>query len=297
MTPAPFPRPVVSADELARLLGDPAARARIRPVDVRWKLNAPGHGRMAFEAGHLPGAIFLDLDTQLADPDGFGAPGRHPLPYPVAFARLLGDVGIGDESYVVAYDDAGGTIAARLWWMLDNLGHRDVAVLDGGVDAWRDAGFDLSTEPATWPPATIHLRDGWTRTIDRDTLRARLPDIVLLDARARARYRGDVEPVDPIAGHIPGAISAPATDNLTGGRLRSGTDLRERFESVAGSRKRRRDVVVACGSGVTAAHAALVMRVAGLRDPLLYAGSYSDWSRSGLPVVTGDEPGAIDAAR
>ena len=134
---ATFPRPLVSADELGALLADPTTRSRVRPVDVRWKLNAPEHGRLAFETGHLPGAIFLDLDTELADRAGLGAPGRHPLPDPAAFARLLGDVGIGDDTYVVAYDDAGGTVAARLWWMLDDLGHPDAAVLDGGIPAWR----------------------------------------------------------------------------------------------------------------------------------------------------------------
>jgi thiosulfate/3-mercaptopyruvate sulfurtransferase len=297
----PFPGPIVSPEDLARLLGDRSTRSAVRPVDVRWKLGDPLHGRTAFRAGHLPGAIFLDVETELADADGLGTPGRHPLPDPGAFARLLGDVGIGEESYVVAYDDAGGTVAARLWWMLDDLGHQNVAVLDGGVNAWREAGFEMTTEAADWPATTIHLRDAWTRTIERDTLRARLTEVVLLDARARERYRGDIEPVDAVAGHIPGAVSAPTTENLDGGRMRPAADLRARFEQLVASatagRTSPRDVVVACGSGVTAAHQALAMRLAGLPDPVLYAGSYSDWTRSGLPVTTGDDPGSADDAR
>ncbi|HEU4672341.1 MAG TPA: sulfurtransferase [Candidatus Limnocylindrales bacterium] len=290
-----FPSPLVSVGALAELLADPSSRARVRPVDVRWKLNSPEHGRLAFEGGHLPGAIHLDLDAELADPAGLGAPGRHPLPDPSAFARLLGDVGIGDDSYVVAYDDAGGTVAARLWWMLDDLGHRDVTVLDGGVDAWRAAGHELTTEPATWPPTTIHLRDRWSRVIGREALRARLGKVRLVDGRAVERYRGDIEPVDPVAGHIPGAISAPVTANLQWGRLREPSELRLAFETL-GLAGPGEEVVVACGSGVNATHHALAMRLAGLPDPTLYAGSYSDWSRSGLPVTTGDEPGDVGMA-
>jgi thiosulfate/3-mercaptopyruvate sulfurtransferase len=287
---ASFPSPLVSSERLAELLADPSTRGRVRPVDVRWKLNAPQHGRFAFETGHLPGAIFLDLDTELADPDGLGAPGRHPLPDPVAFARLLGDVGIGDDSYVVAYDDAGGTVAARLWWMLDDLGHGDAAVLDGGVDAWVAEGGELTSEPAEWRATTLHVRERWSRVVERDALRGRLGDVRLVDGRAAERYRGDTEPVDPVAGHIPTAISAPVTANLERGRLRSAEGLRGAFEAL-GLGSSGPAVVVACGSGVNATHHALAMRLAGLPDPILYAGSYSDWSRSGLPVATGDDPG------
>jgi thiosulfate/3-mercaptopyruvate sulfurtransferase len=288
-----FPRPLVSADELAALLADPATHGRVRPVDVRWKLNAPEHGRFAFESGHLPGAIFLDLETELSDPDGFGAPGRHPLPDPAAFARLLADVGIGDDSYVVAYDDAGGTVAARLWWMLDDLGHEVCAVLDGGIDVWRSTGHQVTTDGADWPPATLHLRDRWTRVVDRDALRDRLADVRLLDGRASERYRGDIEPIDPVAGHIPGALSAPVTENLSEGRFRDAAGLRGRYEALGVRREGDREVVVACGSGVNAAHHALAMRRAGLPAPTLYAGSYSDWTRSRLPVATGDDPGEL----
>jgi thiosulfate/3-mercaptopyruvate sulfurtransferase len=286
-----LPRPVVSADRLAGLLADGASRGRVRPVDVRWKLNAPEHGRLAFETGHLPGAIFLDLETELSDPDGFGAPGRHPLPDPAAFARLLGDAGIADDSYVVAYDDAGGTVAGRLWWMLDDLGHEACAVLDGGIEAWRDAGHAVTTSAADWPATTLHLRDRWTRVIDRESLRMRLGSVHLLDGRAAERYRGDAEPIDPVAGHIPSAISAPVTANMSDGRLRDGDELRAGYAALGVIGGGGREVVVACGSGVNAAHHALAMRLAGLPEPTLYAGSYSDWSRSGLPVAAGDEPG------
>ncbi|HEY3522855.1 MAG TPA: sulfurtransferase [Candidatus Limnocylindrales bacterium] len=290
-----FPSPLVSAERLAELLVDPSARPRVRPVDVRWKLNAPEHGRLAFETGHVPGAIFLGLDTDLADPNGLGAPGRHPLPDPVAFARLLGDVGIGDDSYVVAYDDAGGTVAARLWWMLDDLGHREAAVLDGGIDAWVEAGGELTAEPADWPATALHVRGRWSRVVERDALRARLGEVRLVDGRAVERYRGDTEPVDPVAGHIPTAISAPVTANLENGRLLPPAELRRGYESL-GLAAAGPEVVVACGSGVNATHHALSMRLAGLADPTLYAGSYSDWSRSGLPVATGDDPGDPEPA-
>src|SRR4051812_9675493 len=181
----------------------------LRIVDCRWYLGRPGDGRAAYDAGHLPGAIHLDLDTDLADPAGYGAPGRHPLPSPAAFAGRLARRGIGDEHLVVAYDDVGGCVAARLWWMLDVLGHHHVAVLDGGIDGWASAGGRLTTEVPSWPQSTLHLADAWTRVISRDELKTRLGSVVLLDARAAARYRGEVEPIDPFAGHVPTAINAP----------------------------------------------------------------------------------------
>jgi thiosulfate/3-mercaptopyruvate sulfurtransferase len=285
MTPPALPRPLISTEEAAAALDDP----RVRPVDVRWKLGAPDHGRIAYAAGHLPGAIFLDLDTELSDPEGLGRPGRHPLPDPAAFARLLGDAGVSDDAFVIAYDDSGGTTAARLWWMLDDLGHDAVAVLDGGIDAWRAAGFPLTTEPAASPATEIHLGDRWSRVIERDDLRARLGEVGLIDARAGERYRGEVEPVDPVAGHIPTARSAPTTANIgPDGRHLHARELAARYPegSVAD-----REVVVYCGSGVNACHSALAMRIAGLPDPIVYAGSYSDWTRSGLSVATGPEPG------
>ena len=260
----------------------------LRVVDVRWYLGQPGVGRRAYDAGHIPGAIFVDVDADLVAAEG---PGRHPLPDPTAFAARLAELGIGDEHLVVAYDDVGGWVAARLWWMLDDLGHREVAVLDGGLPSWSAAGHPLTTEEPSYPPARLTLAGAWRRVIDRDDLRARLGSAVLLDARAGERYRGEVEPIDPVAGHIPTAISAPTAGNLdVRGRFLAPDALRSRFASLGADGD---DVVTSCGSGVSACHHALAMRIAGLPDPFLYPGSFSDWSRSGLPVVTGSEPGGL----
>src|SRR6476661_5633984 len=226
MPDAPTRSPLISAADLRALLSSDPDRVRI--VDCRWYLGRPGDGRAAWAAGHLPGAIHLDLDDDLADPDGFGAPGRHPLPSPASFANRLAGLGIGDEHLVVAYDDVGGWIAARLWWMLDNLGHHEVAVLDGGIAAWRAAGGALTTDVPKWPRARLHLDAAWSGVISREELKERLGTVVLLDSRAAARYRGETEPVDPIAGHIPTALSAPVDGNLIDGRFRSPTGLAQR---------------------------------------------------------------------
>lgn len=290
--------PLVSAERLAGWLRE--AQSPI-VVDVRWYLGKPGAGRAAYLEGHLPGAIFLDLDADLADPNGYGAPGRHPLPDPRAFAERMAAVGIGDGSRVVAYDDVGGWVAARLWWMLDDLrfGRRDipgewVGVLDGGINAWVEAGGELSTEAGagTAEPQRLALEDRWHGVISREELKGRLGSVTLLDARAPERYRGEVEPVDPVAGHIPTAVSAPFGANLdTSGRLKDADGLRARFAELDIVPSMPGDVVVSCGSGTSAAHHSLAMRAAGLADPILYVGSYSDWSRSGEKVATGPEPG------
>ena len=274
----------MSVADVAPRLSDPS----LRLVDFRWYLGRPGDGRTAYEAGHLPGAIHLDIDTELAAHEG---PGRHPLPGPVWFAERLGAVGIGDEHTVVAYDDVGGWVAARLWWMLDDLGHDAVAVLDGGFGAWVDAGLPISTAVPELPPATLRLRDHWTGVIERDALRASLGSVRLLDARAGARYRGEVEPIDAYPGHIPTAVSAP-TDGTLGpdGRFLAPTELAERYRGL-GADGTAGPVVVSCGSGVSATHDALALRVAGLPDAILYPGSYSDWTQQGWPVATGDDPG------
>ena len=280
--------PLISAEELRALLaGDPG---RIRIVDCRWYLGRPGDGRAAYDAGHLPGSIHLDLDADLADSDGFGAPGRHPLPSPASFAERLADLGIGDDHLVVAYDDVGGWVAARLWWMLDVLGHREVAVLDGGIAAWTASGGELTTDVPTWPPVALHLAPEWRGVISREELKARLGSVVLLDARAAPRYRGETEPVDPVAGHIPTALNAPVDGNLGDGRFRPAAELADRFREL-GADGTAGPVVTSCGSGTSALHHAIAMRLAGLPDPILYVGSYSDWSRSGEPVATGPEPG------
>lgn len=275
---------LISPEELLARLGDPT----LRICDVRWWLTDSAKGRRDYLAAHLPGAVFVDADTDLVAREG---PGRHPLPSPEAFASRMAALGIGDGNEVVAYDDAGGTIAARLWWMLDDLGHPAARVLDGGIDAWLAAGGPLTNlVPAAPPwPAALSLRGEWSHVLDRDALATRLRAgaIALIDARAPERYRGEVEPIDPVAGHIPAAVSRPATGNLApDGRFLDPAALRARFAALAPA------VVTSCGSGITACHNALAMRVAGLPDPLLYPGSYSDWATAGLSVATGDEPGS-----
>lgn len=280
----PADRPLISVADLARRLDEPA----IRIVDCRWYLGRPGAGRAAYDASHLPGAVHLDIDTDLVGPDG---PGRHPLPDPGVFARRMAAAGIGDEHLVVAYDDLGGWVAARLWWMLDSLGHRDVQVLDGGIGSWLAAGHALTTEVPGWPATRLAPAVEWARTIERDALQARLGSLRLLDARAGPRFRGETEPIDAVAGHIPTAVNAPTDGNLApDGTFLPAEGLVERFRSL-GALGADQEVVTSCGSGVSACHNALAMRAAGLPDPLLYPGSYSDWTQHGLAVVTGPEPG------
>ena len=278
--------PLISARDLASRLGDPG----LRLVDCRWFLDRPGAGREAYDAGHLPDAIHLDIDTDLTASAEDG-PGRHPLPDPGWFARRLAAAGIGSDHLVVAYDDVGGWVAARLWWMLDALGHQRVVVLDGGIGAWLAQGGALTTEVPSWPPALLDLATEWARTIDRDALRSRLGSVRLLDARAGPRYRGETEPIDAVAGHIPTAVNAPTDENLAAdGSFLSPATLVDRYRAV-GADGSSGPVVTACGSGVSACHNALAMRAAGLPDPLLYPGSYSDWTRHGYPVLTGPDPG------
>ena len=270
---------LISPEELLGRLDDPA----LRIADVRWWLADPGKGRRDYAEAHLPGAVFVDVDTDLVATEG---PGRHPLPSPADFASRMAALGFDDSSDIVAYDDAGGTIAARLWWMLEVLGHPRVRVLDGGIGAWIAAGGPVTDAVPAYEPGRLTLGDAWTGTIDRQTLTARLGTLAVIDARAPERYRGDVEPIDPVAGHIPTALNRPTGGNLApDGRFLPTDALRLRFAPLGD------EVVTACGSGITACHNALAMRVAGLPDPLLYPGSYSDWSRAGMPVATGDEPG------
>jgi thiosulfate/3-mercaptopyruvate sulfurtransferase len=290
--------PLVSIDRLA---GWMEGSVPLVVADLRWYLGRPGEGHRVYHEGHLPGAIFLDLDEDLADLRGFGAPGRHPLPDPAAFVARMSAAGIGDGMRVVGYDDVGGWVAARLWWMLDNLGYGRrgiegelVGVLDGGIKAWTDAGHDLQTNVSALPPAVggLSLAGPWHGVIERDELKGRLGTVRLLDARAPERYRGEVEPVDPVPGHIPTAISAPYGANLDAdGRLKDAEALRARFAELGITPSSDEEVVVSCGSGTSATHHSLAMRAAGLPDPILYVGSYSDWSRSGEPVATGPEPG------
>jgi thiosulfate/3-mercaptopyruvate sulfurtransferase len=276
---------LASADWLAAHLDDPD----LRVVDARWTLGKPGAGREAYDAGHIPGAIYVDMDVDLAAPVGAG---RHPLPDPGALALRLGTLGIGSEHRIVVYDDT-GWVAARFWWMLDDLGHTSVSVLDGGYRAWIAGSHPIEIEMGAGrdrPATTLTLAPAWTKVVDRDGLRDRLGDVVLLDARAGPRYRGEIEPIDPIAGHIPTAVNAPTDGNLdTAGALLPAAALRTRYEAFGAGGET--PVVLSCGSGVSACHDALAMRVAGLPEPILYPGSWSDWSTAGYPVAVGPEPG------
>jgi thiosulfate/3-mercaptopyruvate sulfurtransferase len=192
----------------------------------------------------------------------------------------------------VAYDDVGGWVAARLWWMLDDLGHERVRLLDGGYTAWVAAGFPVTTDvPRPHARGRLRLGDAWTNVIDRADLAAGLGTFVLLDARGGPRYRGEIEPIDAVPGHIPTARHAPTDGNLRpDGRLLDPTSLAARFKAI-GADGESGPVVTSCGSGVSACLNSLALRMAGLPDPILYTGSYSDWSRAGMPVATGPEPG------
>lgn len=237
-------------------------------LDVRWALGqTDGHDR--YLDGHLPGAVFVDLDTELAGPASPQA-GRHPLPDVAGFEAAARRWGVSGERSVVAYDAVGGTSAARVWWLLRWAGVRDVRLLDGGLAAWTEAGLPLEAGSVTPEPGDVVLEPGALPTIDAD--QAAGWDGSLLDARAAERYAGDVEPVDPRAGHIPGAISVPTAGNLgPDGTFLPDAALRERFASVEGP------VAVYCGSGVTAAHEVAALASIGV-EAALYPGSWSQWS-------------------
>lgn len=276
--------PLITVDQLAELDPQPAL------ADVRWYLGEPTGGHHAYHAGHLPDAVYLNLDLHLSAPHG---PGRHPLPTRAAFAATMGRMGFGQDQVIVAYDDAGGANAARLWWMLRDIGHDQVHVLDGGITAWRGAGRPVDAHQPARMAAPMAVRPSATRQLDRDELRRGLGTLNLLDARAAERYRGDEEPVDVVAGHIPTALSATMADNLRAdGTFRDRQSLHERFAALGVGDDR--ETVVYCGSGVAACHNALAIVLAGLPEPILYPGSWSDWSTSGGEVALGAEPGTVD---
>jgi thiosulfate/3-mercaptopyruvate sulfurtransferase len=259
-------------------------REEVVLADVRWYLDGRS-GRAAYEAGHLPGAVFVDLEAWLAAP-AEPAAGRHPLPAPEVFAEGMGRLGIGDGDTVVAYDDEGGVTAARLVWMLRAVGH-PAALLDGGIGAWDGP---LETEPTLRAPARFTPRP-WPPERLASAEDAADPANLVLDARQRERYRGEQEPVDARPGHIPGARSLPCRENLDeSGRLLGVDELRRRLEAAGAGGSR--PVVSYCGSGVTACHTLLVLEHVGLGEGRLYPGSWSQWSRDpARPAATGDEPG------
>ncbi len=287
MTATQSRTPLVSADDLIAAIDDPS----IRIADVRWYLGEPERGHREHEQAHIPGAVFVDLDRDLAAVPGAG---RHPLPHPTAFADRMGQLGFGDEHTIVVHDAHYGQYGARLWWMLDRLGHDSVFVLDGGLEAWTAAGGELTAERTSHLRATMTLLPVWSRTIDRDGIAAGDGSLDLVDVRAPERYSGEDEPIDPVGGHIPGARNRPLASLIDAeGHLLPSGELRSLLRGE-GPRSEL-PLVLSCGSGVTACFGLLAARVAGLPDPMLYAGSYSDWATAGMPVATGPEPGGASA--
>lgn len=265
--------PLIDPDELARRLRD------VLVFDLRWSLTDPAGGRRTYEEGHIPGAVFVDLDADLSAPPGLA--GRHPLPQPGAFGKTLGRLGITPDAEVVAYDDMSGAIASRLWWMLRSIGHEASRVLDGGFQTWARSGHPVETGWNEPKPADYPIPKSFRGVIDVSEVRSHK----VVDARAPERYTGESEPVDPKAGHIPGAVNLPYSGNLgTDGRFLPTDRLEERFRDVADG------AAMSCGSGVTACHNALAMVLAGRQMPKVYIGSFSEWSRRDMPVKTGSQP-------
>ncbi|MEV5811897.1 sulfurtransferase [Streptomyces mutabilis] len=279
---------IISASELAKELagGDPPVL-----LDVRWQLSTaaaggapPFDGRAEYAAGHLPGAVFVDLDKELASAPGAG--GRHPLPDVAEFGAAMRRAGVSSGRPVVVYDGGQGWAAARAWWLLRWAGHPNVRVLDGGLPSWE---APLSTDVAVPTEGDFTPEPGGAGLLDADGAAALARSGVLFDARAGERYRGEVEPIDPVGGHIPGAVSAPTADNVAAdGRFLPAEELRRRFEALGATEGEA--VGVYCGSGVSGAHEVLALAVAGI-PAALYVGSWSEWSADpSRPVAVGPDP-------
>ena len=275
--------PLISAGELLDRLGEPS----LVICDVRSYLTDPARGRREYLEGHVPGALFLDSNDDLADLSQHGR-GRHPLPSVEDFVAVLRRLGISPADTVVAYDASSGANAARLWWMLRSIGHPIVRVLDGGFAAWVATGGPVTAEVpapvASDYPVTV---DAWRGIVEADEIAGLVATgVSVVDARAAERYRGETEPIDAVAGHIPGAVNRPHLDNLdASGRHRPAAELAARFDGLGP------EPIVYCGSGVTACHDLLAMAVAGIDDARLYPGSWSEWSSDpSRPVATGDQP-------
>lgn len=276
---------------VAELQSELAGAAPPLLLDASFDLADPAAGRRAWEQAHLPGSRHVDLEADLCGPRT-GRNGRHPLPDRAAFASTATGLGVTPGRSVVVLDRGDGAFAARLWWMLRWLGHADVRVLDGGLKGWTAAGGELLA--GAWAPAPAAVapypeRPALAATIDGDTLQARLADVLLIDARGGPRFRGEAEPIDPVAGHIPGALNRPYTDNLApDGLFLSPPQLRQAFAALGVTPDQPRVVVSQCGSGVTACHNLLALEVAGLPGGLLYPGSWSEWCADpARPVATG----------
>lgn len=286
-----MPHPLVTANELAALLAAAeSSAAPVRVLDVRWSLGGPA-GLPLYQAGHIPGAVYVDLDTELAR-HGEPREGRHPLPTVDHLQAAARRWGLNDGDMVVVYDDWSSLAACRAWWLLRYMGVENVQVLDGALSAWTAAGHPLATganDMTAIEQGNVTLSAGNEPALSADDAATLAQTGVLLDARAGERYRGETEPMDPRAGHIPGAISAPTSGNLNdAGQFLDAETLRERYETLGVSVDRA--VGVYCGSGVTAAHDALALTVAGFR-PALFPGSWSAWANQPeRPVATGATP-------
>jgi len=256
------------------------AQPNLRIFDCRFALEDPGYGSRSYQQGHIPGSLFLDLEKDLSGPVASGQTGRHPLPQPERLIERLRDAGLNDDSEVVLYDDGPGAFAARAWWLLTWLGKREgVYLLDGGLNAWRDAGGAVTNEVADYPPGQFDGTPDNDLLVSAQQLMERLdqPGLTLLDARALPRFLGEQEPIDPVAGHIPGARCVPFTGNLNAsGRFLAPDQLRARFNEHLEGRSPN-TLVAYCGSGVTACHNLFALCLAGFPLPKLYAGSWSEW--------------------
>lgn len=278
---------LISAEQLAAAQ---QAGTPLLVLDCSFELTNHDAGKAAYAAGHVPGAHYLHLEHALSAAKT-GKNGRHPLPTREVFATTLAALGVNDNTQVVAYDNAGGMYAARLWWMLRWAGHRAVAVLDGGIAAWKAAGQPVSTDvPAALPAGNFSLKAPLVATLSYEDVKANIDtrQRLVLDARAPDRFRGENETMDPIGGHIPGAKNRLFKDNLgADGRFKPADQLRSEFNAITGDRPAA-EIVNQCGSGVTACHNLLAMEVAGLQGAALYPGSWSEWSaQPGAPIATG----------
>jgi thiosulfate/3-mercaptopyruvate sulfurtransferase len=276
--------PLVNADWIAARLGQP----NVKIVDTRFSLSDTSAGRRAYDASHLPGAVYMHLDDDLSGTVTRSS-GRHPLPPVEEFAESLGAAGIGNSDTVVVYDAAGGAIAARCWWMLRWLGHEKAAILDGGFSAWSDGGYPVESGKPQVSPAIFNARPRAWMVVSADEVLDGMSrgEIVVVDAREPERFKGLAEPIDTVAGRIPGAVNFPFRDTLTAGdRLLPASELRRRWlGKLAGHAPQQ--VVCMCGSGVTACLDLLAMELAGLEGARLYAGSWSEWIRDPDRPVAG----------
>jgi thiosulfate/3-mercaptopyruvate sulfurtransferase len=279
---------LIGADSLQELLGVP----QLAILDCRFDLMNPESGRQAYLAAHIPGARHADLNRDLSAPIGLHT-GRHPLPHPAEFASRLGELGIGNDTQVVVYDEANASFAARLWWMLRWVGHGAVAVLDGGFKAWTARGGALQPGEVEVQGKHFTPRIDASSVVSAAELEKVLlnPAAVLVDARAQERYAGTVEPLDPVAGHIPGAVNHPFSANLSAdNRFLPAAELKRRWQELLAGREPG-NLVAMCGSGVTACHNLLSLEVAGLTGAKLYAGSWSEWIRDPRrPIARGNLP-------